>query len=113
MHARAGQSYHNYGLAIDVVEISNGAAIWNTNWSGLSRKHYISQSVLRREERFSYSSWRGLSWKYEREDKSFPQGMPNTWEYSYRYNAMGERESKRCLLDKILTFYEQNPQDFE
>ncbi len=37
MHARAGQSYHNYGLAIDVVEISNGAAIWNTNWSGLSQ----------------------------------------------------------------------------
>ncbi|MCE2504326.1 MAG: hypothetical protein J4G05_09765 [Chlorobi bacterium] len=33
--------------------------------------------------------------KYEREDKGFPQGMPNTWEYRYRYNAMGERVTAR------------------
>ncbi|WP_438712313.1 M15 family metallopeptidase [Aquimarina muelleri] len=32
-NARAGQSYHNYGLAFDVVEIKNGKAIWNNpNW---------------------------------------------------------------------------------
>ena len=31
--AKAGQSYHNYGLAFDVVEIKNGAALWkNPNW---------------------------------------------------------------------------------
>jgi peptidoglycan L-alanyl-D-glutamate endopeptidase CwlK len=28
-NARSGKSYHNYGLAIDVVEIKNGVAIWN------------------------------------------------------------------------------------
>ena len=59
------------------------------------RKHYDAQSVLQQEEGFGYSSWRGLNWKYEREEKGFPQGMPKTWEYSYRYNAMSERESKR------------------
>ena len=32
-HAKAGESYHNYGLAFDVVEIKNGKAIWNNpNW---------------------------------------------------------------------------------
>ncbi len=32
-HAKAGESYHNYGLAFDVVEIKNGQAIWkNPNW---------------------------------------------------------------------------------
>jgi RHS repeat-associated protein len=36
-NAKGGQSYHNYGLALDVVEIRNGKAIWNTNWSGISR----------------------------------------------------------------------------
>ncbi|TSE09998.1 M15 family metallopeptidase [Aquimarina algiphila] len=32
-NAKAGESYHNYGLAFDVVEIKNGRAIWNNpNW---------------------------------------------------------------------------------
>ncbi len=32
-YAKAGESYHNYGLAFDVVEIKNGRAIWkNPNW---------------------------------------------------------------------------------
>ncbi|MEW7289628.1 M15 family metallopeptidase [Aquimarina sp. 2304DJ70-9] len=32
-NAKAGESYHNYGLAFDVVEIKNGKAIWNNpNW---------------------------------------------------------------------------------
>lgn len=32
-NAQAGQSYHNYGLAFDVVEMVNGEPIWNsTNW---------------------------------------------------------------------------------
>lgn len=32
-NAQGGFSYHNYGLAIDVVEIKNGKALWsNTNW---------------------------------------------------------------------------------
>ena len=33
-NARGGQSFHNYGLAIDVVEISGGQALWtNPNWN--------------------------------------------------------------------------------
>lgn len=33
-NAKAGQSYHNYGLAFDVVEIKNGKALWNNpNWN--------------------------------------------------------------------------------
>ena len=32
--AAPGESYHNYGLAIDVVEIKNGKALWNNpNWN--------------------------------------------------------------------------------
>lgn len=32
-NAKAGQSLHNYGLALDVVEIKNGKALWsNPNW---------------------------------------------------------------------------------
>jgi len=33
-NAKAGQSLHNYGLALDVVEIKNGKALWrNPNWN--------------------------------------------------------------------------------
>ncbi len=36
-NAKAGQSYHNYGLAFDVVEIKNGKAIWNNpNWKRIA-----------------------------------------------------------------------------
>ena len=63
-----------------------------------SRKRYDATSTLLMEERFGYSSWRGLSWKYEREDPNIPVG-PNIWEYRYRYNAMGEREQKREWLN--------------
>ncbi len=35
--ARGGQSYHNYGLAIDVVEITNsGQANWNADWAKIA-----------------------------------------------------------------------------
>lgn len=33
-NARGGQSYHNYGLAFDVVEMKNGKGLWeNPNWA--------------------------------------------------------------------------------
>lgn len=36
--AKAGQSYHNYGLAIDVVEIKDGQALWNNpNWEKIAQ----------------------------------------------------------------------------
>ncbi|HDZ56528.1 MAG TPA: hypothetical protein ENI17_13375 [Pseudomonas xinjiangensis] len=36
-NARGGESYHNYGLAIDVVEIRDGKAIWNTDWTAIAK----------------------------------------------------------------------------
>lgn len=37
-HAKAGQSYHNYGLAFDVVEIKDGKALWsNPNWEKIGQ----------------------------------------------------------------------------
>ena len=36
-NAKAGSSYHNFGLAIDVVEIKNGRALWkNPNWKKIA-----------------------------------------------------------------------------
>lgn len=33
-NAKAGESYHNYGLAFDLVEIKDGKALWNNpNWN--------------------------------------------------------------------------------
>ena len=36
--AKAGESYHNYGLAIDVVEITNSGNVnYSTNWSAIEK----------------------------------------------------------------------------
>ncbi len=36
--AKAGESYHNYGLAIDVVEITNSGDVnYSTNWSAIEK----------------------------------------------------------------------------
>jgi len=35
--ARGGDSNHNYGLAIDVVEMRKGRPNWNTNWNAIGR----------------------------------------------------------------------------
>lgn len=34
-NAKSGRSYHNYGLAIDLVEINNGQANWNFHYESL------------------------------------------------------------------------------
>ena len=36
-NAKGSESYHNYGLAIDVVEIKGNVAVWNTNWDAVSK----------------------------------------------------------------------------
>lgn len=33
--AKPGDSFHNYGLAVDLAEIKDGKVIWNTNWAAI------------------------------------------------------------------------------
>jgi len=35
-NARGGQSYHNFGLAIDVCEIRGAEAIWDCDWAKIA-----------------------------------------------------------------------------
>ena len=35
-YAKGGQSFHNFGTAIDVVPIVNGKADWNTDWNKIA-----------------------------------------------------------------------------
>ena len=35
-NAKGGSSWHNYGLAFDVVEIQNGKAIWDTKYDKIA-----------------------------------------------------------------------------
>jgi peptidoglycan L-alanyl-D-glutamate endopeptidase CwlK len=36
-NAKSGQSFHNYGLAVDVVPIVNGKADWEGDWAHIGR----------------------------------------------------------------------------
>ncbi len=37
-NAKGGSSYHNYGLALDVVEVRpDGSVNWNTNWAAIAK----------------------------------------------------------------------------
>lgn len=46
-NAKAGKSWHNFGLAFDVVILDSvtGTAIWNTNDSRWGRVSYLGQSI--------------------------------------------------------------------
>lgn len=34
-NAKSGSSYHNFGLALDVVPIMNGKAVWDADWKAI------------------------------------------------------------------------------
>jgi len=53
-NARGGQSFHNFGLAIDVCEIRDGKAIWDCDWARIA-------PVAKR-----------LGWEWGGDWKSFP-----------------------------------------
>ena len=36
-NAKGGQSYHNYGLAVDVAPIENGEINWNGDWNKIGK----------------------------------------------------------------------------
>ena len=36
-NAKGGESNHNFGTAIDVVEIKNGKADWNCDWNAIAK----------------------------------------------------------------------------
>lgn len=60
------KSYHNYGLAIDVVDILNGAANWNTNWSGISQ--------IGKAQGFSW----GVDWSRNKDRPHFEMSFGNS-----------------------------------
>ncbi len=74
------------------------AFVYDTDGSMTSRTMTDPLGTPMLAERYIYSSWRGLTTTYEREDLMAPPGGPAMiWKWGYRYNAMGEREQKREL----------------
>ena len=82
-NAKGGSSYHNYGLAIDLVELKDGKVNWNFDYSKLlplARKYNIAwgglfKNILDKphyEITFGYN-WRDLLRKYNAKDF-----IPNT-----------------------------------
>lgn len=41
-NAKGGQSMHNFGIAIDIVSVEGGKAIWNCDWNKIAK---IGKSV--------------------------------------------------------------------
>ena len=71
---------------------------YDGNGAQTRRMHLDPFQVPQMDEAFTWSTWRGLSSTYKRTDPNMPMGMPNEWEWQYRYNAMGAREQKRQTL---------------
>lgn len=76
--AKAGQSYHQYGLAVDLVEIVNNGLDWNYDMSKLlpyAEKYDIDwggawvgfKDYPHFEKRFGWN-WRALLEKYNKKD---------------------------------------------
>ena len=71
---------------------------YDANGAQTRRMLLDASQVPLMDESFTYSTWRGLPSTFTRTDPNMPMGMPNKWEWQYRYNAMGEREQKRETL---------------
>ncbi len=84
--AKAGQSFHNYALAIDIVEIKNGKALWNNpNW----------EKIGQLGERLGFE-WGGR-WKFK-DRPHFQMTFGKTWkELSALYKA-GKRKGEYVIL---------------
>ncbi len=80
-NAKAGQSYHNYGLAGDVVEIKNGRAIWDAasyrkiapvfkkygftwggDWKSFKDMPHFQMSFGRKTSELKHMSKNGTTW---------------------------------------------------
>jgi peptidoglycan L-alanyl-D-glutamate endopeptidase CwlK len=67
-NAKAGQSYHNYGLAIDIVELVNSKPNWQMNTTRLQ----------------PYATKHGLTW-----GGTFTHIDPDHFEYSFGHGPSG------------------------
>lgn len=71
-NARAGQSAHNYGLALDIVPMVNGKPDWNGSdpvWDQIGQKGVAAGltwlgspgSSFREKPHFEHANWRALA----------------------------------------------------
>lgn len=77
-NARGGSSYHNYGLAIDLVEINNGQANW--------KFHY--ESLLPFAEKYGFK-WGG-TFKKLVDKPHFEKTFGYTWQQLLALNNAGK-----------------------
>lgn len=70
-NAKPGASFHNYGLAVDLVRLNSGKADWNYNMAQL----------LPYAEKFGIS-WGG-NWKRFKDYPHFEKNFGNNWKYYY------------------------------
>jgi peptidoglycan L-alanyl-D-glutamate endopeptidase CwlK len=82
-NARAGQGYHNYGLAIDFCNQVNGKLIWNVD------KNWMIVVDCFKEKGFSW----GGDWKGKLKDYPHLEKTPYNWkELLARYKA-GQKDA--------------------
>lgn len=70
-NAKPGASFHNYGLAVDLVRLNSGKADWNYNMAQL----------LPFAEKVGIS-WGG-NWKKFKDYPHFEKNFGNNWKYYY------------------------------
>ena len=77
--ARAWQSYHQYGIAADIVFFVDGKWSWNGDWNGLTAvmKDYGFQSLEWERPHFQITG--GFSWQ-ECLHITKTQGLQSLWE---------------------------------
>lgn len=85
-NANAGESFHNYGLAFDVVEILNGAANWNTDWD----------KIAAIAKRFGFE-WGG-DFKTIKDKPHFQMTFGNSWQTLLAKYESGKMQDGYVLL---------------
>jgi len=88
-NAKAGQSFHNYGLAIDVVPIINGKAIWDI-------KNPVWQKIAQigREVGFQW----GGDWTGFKDYPHFEFPKATSWKVLYNIKKAGKIDKDGYVL---------------
>ena len=98
--AKAGQSYHNYGLAVDIVLlIDNGkTASWNTvaDFDADGKSDWMEIVAIFKKYGWSW----GGEWNFK-DDPHFEKTLGYTWQQLLAMRQKGEIDAEKYPLIKI------------